>query len=488
MQNGNVLPPPRTSTGSFIGGNKPPGGGFAKFQHLQDQRVHTYDGKRMRKAVQRKVIDFNSEIIRYLQGISSYPQPIPAYVINYKPPRVLNNPVDSVTMRFAHTSTNKIRCPVNVAHWTPDGRRLITGSTSGEFTLWNGFSFNFETILQAHDSAVRAMTWSNNSTWMLTCDHLGIIKYWQSNMNNLKAFQGHKEPVRGISFAPSDSKFVSCSDDATLKIWDFAEAKEESILTGHGWDVKCVDWHPRKALIASGGKDNLIKLWDPRTSSCLSTLHGHKNTILSIDWNKNGNYLLAGSRDQIIKVYDIRTLKEIQGFKKHLMEVDCVKWHSCQENLFASGGSDGYLYFWVLGEKEPVGMLESAHESNIWALAWHPLGHILASSSNDHTTKFWTRHRPGDRIINDQYVRPRDSVHVVDKSSNSNNVKLGATSFNLRISGVAIPGLQADNGETKNFLSEFVEQKIPSNQNPSLVGIDIFPPPPGRVHPRLIYQ
>lgn len=34
------------------------------------------------------------------------------------------------------------------AQWTPEGRRLITGNSSGEFTLWNGSAFNFETIMQ----------------------------------------------------------------------------------------------------------------------------------------------------------------------------------------------------------------------------------------------------------------------------------------------------------------------------------------------------
>ncbi|KAH7955334.1 hypothetical protein HPB52_000369 [Rhipicephalus sanguineus] len=63
--------------------------------------------------------------------------------------------------------------------WTPEGRRLITGASSGEFTLWNGLTFNFETILQG--------------------DHSGYVKYWQSNMNNVKMFQGHKEAIRGIS-------------------------------------------------------------------------------------------------------------------------------------------------------------------------------------------------------------------------------------------------------------------------------------------------
>ncbi len=48
-------------------------------------------------------------------------------------------------------------------------------------------------------------------------------------------------------------------------------------------------------------------------------------------------------------------------------------------------------------EKE-VASVETAHDSIVWSLAWHPLGHILASASNDHTTKFWTRNRPGDRM------------------------------------------------------------------------------------------
>ena len=92
----------------------------------------------------------------------------------------------------------------------------MTGASSGEFTLWNGLTFNFETILQvlhyisrfpntiiiiiiysqAHDSAVRTMTWSHNDLWLITADHSGHIKYWQTNMNNVHMLQGHKEAVR----------------------------------------------------------------------------------------------------------------------------------------------------------------------------------------------------------------------------------------------------------------------------------------------------
>ena len=42
------------------------------------------------------------------------------------------------------------------------------------------------------------MVWSHNDHWMLTADHGGFVKYWQSNMNNVKMYQAHKDPIRGL--------------------------------------------------------------------------------------------------------------------------------------------------------------------------------------------------------------------------------------------------------------------------------------------------
>lgn len=52
------------------------------------------------------------------------------------------------------------------------------------------------------------MVWSHNDSWMVTGDHAGYVKYWQSNMNNVKMFQAHKEALRGIRYLHIELRFA----------------------------------------------------------------------------------------------------------------------------------------------------------------------------------------------------------------------------------------------------------------------------------------
>ncbi|KAG0453436.1 hypothetical protein HPP92_024740 [Vanilla planifolia] len=388
----------------------------------------SFAAKRMRKLVQRRAVDYTSTVVRYMQVRTcqgdardrTILQPTAAAALDMLPPAAYaDNPSTSFAAKFVHASTNKNRCSINRVLWTPTGRRLITGSQSGEFTLWNGQSFNFEMILQAHDQAIRSMVWSHNENWMVTGDDGGSIKYWLNNMNNVKANKSaHKESVRDLSFSRTDLKFCSCSDDTTLKVWDFARCQEERSLTGHGWDVKSVDWHPSKSLLVSGGKDNLVKLWDAKSGRELCSFHGHKNTVLCVKWNQNGNWVLTASKDQIIKLYDIRSMKELESFRGHRKDVTALAWHPFHEEYFVSGSFDGSIFHWLVGHETPQVELPGAHENSVWDLAWHPIGYLLCSGGNDHATRFWCRNRPGD--------------HARDKFSVSHAQGYGDQSFTGR--------------------------------------------------------
>ena len=188
-------------------------------------------------------------------------------------------------------------------------------------------------------------------------------------------FQAHKDqPCRGISFSPTDVKFASCSDDGTVRIWDFYTRTEEKILRGHGADVKQCDWHPSKGIVASGSKDlqSPIKLWDPKAGISITTLYAHKGTVMDIQWAKNGYWLASAARDHLVKVlkkvkqkilnfyskvFDIRNLKtEYQILRGHKKEASAVAWHPVHEGLLSTGGSEGSnsgsIIFWLIGEEE----------------------------------------------------------------------------------------------------------------------------------------
>ncbi|KAI1492183.1 WD40 repeat-like protein [Biscogniauxia mediterranea] len=474
-----------------------------------------HDGGFVRARGRRPVTDYGSTMAHWMRNRQprfkgsfkgEVERPSASYIVDMLPPLArVTNPADTVPTKHLHSSLNKIKHPVNVVRWTPEGRRLLTASSSGEFTLWNGTGFNFETIMQAHDVAIRALAYSHSDDWLLSADHDGIIKYWQPNFNNVQVIQGHHDPIRDIAFSPNDAKFVTASDDSTLKIFDFAGGVAESTLQGHGWDAKSCDWHPTKGLIVSGSKDHLVKLWDPRTQRCLTTLHGHKNNITKTLFERvNGWCLATSARDQTARIFDLRMMRDICLIKGHEKDISTLTWHPIHSNLLSTGGNDGSLFHYLLDEPNtPAGQAIStavyespdpqtapaqsiypahkvpfAHDFAIWSLDWHPLGHILASGSNDRITRFWSRARPGETdIFQDRY-------HIGEAAAEAQGT------WDRR--GGRRQRQEEEEQELEDEMEGLVDQKMPLRQPasafpglPGLPGLTLpvngVPPPPPQI-------
>ncbi|KAF8756612.1 WD40 repeat-like protein [Rhizoctonia solani] len=434
------------------------------------------DGRIIKKVRPRRTIDLWAGVARWEMIKKVKPvgtrvpvlKPAASYIIDMLPPKAYTDDIaTSITTKFVHTSTNKVRCPVNCVVWTPEGRRPR----------------------QCHSSARIFSFWG----YLISADQSGVIKYYQPNMNNVAAWQAHREAVRGVSFAPSDSRFASCGDDASVRIWSFEDMREERCITGHGWDVKCVEWHPTRGLIVSGSKDNLVKFWDPRSGQNLSTLHYHKNTIQAIKWNPNGNLVATASRDQTVRVFDIRAMKELHVLKGHKKEVCSLTWHPVHHDLLVSGGAEGSIYFWTLSSSTPSApraTMDQAHESNVWALAYHPLGHILCTGSNDHTTRFWCRDRPGEGLSG-------TATSAMEESTEDDGYD-ALPGFGMASSGMNMTGQDGGQGgmewEVGNvrpgtgawgtqggdeFIPGFGKSTLPASNDNGGSGSGRAPPPPG---------
>jgi polyadenylation factor subunit 2 len=94
------------------------------------------------------------------------------------------------------------------------------------------------------------------------------------------------------------------------------------------------------------------------------------------------------------------------------------------------------MHFWVTEDSNPITSIEAAHVTSVFALGWHPMGHILASGSNDHTTRFWTRNRPGDPM--------NDAINLSKEEAEEMGLEqVGVMEMEQEapVSGEALPGL-----------------------------------------------
>ncbi|MEW5311954.1 MAG: hypothetical protein WDW38_003624 [Sanguina aurantia] len=314
-------------------------------------------------------------------------------------------PATSISTKFVAAAIRS-KSPIHHVVWTPDGRRCMTGSNNGELTLWDGTTFAFETMMQAHDaSPVRCMRYSHHGRLLLSCDDKGRVKIWKDPLDMLHVTTVHREPCRSVTWSPTDIKYATCSDDSTVKVHDVSRGHELTFADSHpslstqATEATSAGWTgtPPAVVIASCSKDALVKLWDPRSSNtCVATLHGHKSGVNQVQWNRNGNWLLSAGKDQILKVFDARTQKELGSYRGHAREVTCATWHPFHEELFSSASSDGSLMHWLVSRPDAQADMPCAHPAPIFSLNWHPMGHCLATAGGENRTHFWCRARTGD--------------------------------------------------------------------------------------------
>lgn len=390
---------------------------------------------------------------------TTYVLPPDAYVHNR---RVVNTPT-----KFTHLSSNKVKHVIPAIEWTPEGRRLVVATYSGEFSLWNGSTFNFESIMQAHDSAVAAMKYSHAGDWLISGDSDGTIKIWQPNFNMVKVLdEAHTQCIRDISFSVTDSKFVTCSDDNILKIWNFSNGQQERVLSGHHWDVRSCDWHPSMGLIVSGSKDNLIKLWDPRSGQCVSTILGCKHTVMKTKFQPTkGNLLAAISKDKSCRIFDIRqNMKELAVFRDE-SDYMSLTWHPINESTFTVGCYDGSMkHFDLLQDPQTSSSgcfhdIPYAHDKCITSLSYSPVGHILASASKDRTIRFWTRSRPVDPNAFDDPTYNNKKVNAWYFGINNNINAIRPKTED----GIALPPATSDSTTSTNASGSNVIPGLPAN-------------------------
>jgi platelet-activating factor acetylhydrolase IB subunit alpha len=158
---------------------------------------------------------------------------------------------------------------------------------------------------------------------------------------------GHRATVTRVIFHPVYSVIASCSEDASIKLWDYESGNFERSLKGHTDVVQDIAFDPQSGkLLCSCSADMSIRLWDiQETYSCIKTLQGHDHNVSSVTFTPSGDHVVSSSRDRTIKIWEVATGYCIRTLIGHRDWVRQVRIYN-DGSLMASCSNDQSVFVW----------------------------------------------------------------------------------------------------------------------------------------------
>ena len=214
--------------------------------------------------------------------------------------------------------------PVTGVAASPSGEKIASVGVDKSLRFWdNNNRGKGSVIKQAHSGAVRAIDWSEDGRFVLTCSDDKSVKLWNNEGKFTSSFLGHTNWVRTASISSEGTRAVSAGDDRTVRVWDLTRGSCDAQLCSfydHTAAVFQSLFHPRDPqVVAAGGSDRCINLWDCRSKRPLlqSYKDAHGGGVKAIAFHPAGNYLVSAGQDGLIRVWDLREGRLLWNVQAH---------------------------------------------------------------------------------------------------------------------------------------------------------------------------
>jgi len=180
----------------------------------------------------------------------------------------------------------------------------------------------------------------------------------------------HTGSVNGILITPDDNRIISCSNDQTIKLWNFDTGEMTGSFNEHSQGVNTIavvanldtgalgrkfEGHkgainslaltPEGDRVISASSDSTIKIWDRSTSECIQTLNEHSNEVNTLALTPNGDRIISGSSDATIKIWNTDTGECQQTLTGHSDAINSVALNTSGDRL-VSGSKDQTIKIW----------------------------------------------------------------------------------------------------------------------------------------------
>lgn len=316
--------------------------------------------------------------------------------------------------------------------WSPDSRRIATGSNDKTVRIWNVDGSGESIIYRRHTNGIFALAWSPDGKRIASASSDQTMHVWNADGSGEPiVFRGHEAAVRVVAWHPDGKRLFTGAINKTIGIWNIdGTGSVTPIDTDHGY-AHTSAWSPNREQVVTGGKDGKVRLWNMDRKDEPILLDEHESPVNTIYWTPDGQHIVAAADDGVVQIWNgngegkpivlngYRAMKvavtispdsrrvafggDTQAFKianidgsGHPLEFRTGSQmfelaFSPNGQQIASVERNGTIHIWNVDRIMKTRVFRG-HTDGVYGAVWSPDGERIASISHDNTLRIWNAH------------------------------------------------------------------------------------------------
>lgn len=191
------------------------------------------------------------------------------------------------------------------ASWSPEGKRIATGSAAGAIDIWDFPSGKLlRSMLYEQKAFVGDLEWSPDGTKLVTGGMESVARVWDAGSGKeLLTLVGITPPASAwsVNWSPDGQYILTTSGyddqgarDNTVRIWEADSGKIILTIEGHSQQVTSGDWSPNMSRIVTSGSDDTLRVWDAKSGAELLSLPVPVSYVSNVMWSPDSRYIAVG--------------------------------------------------------------------------------------------------------------------------------------------------------------------------------------------------
>lgn len=264
------------------------------------------------------------------------------------------------------------------------GFRAVEERLQGDPAAWTGVR-----LLQGHEGAITSLAFDPGGGRLVSAGRDLSIRIWNfAEGRQERVLAVVLKPVLGVAFSPEGRRFATAGEDLVVRVWDLAAGVDAVRFAAHSQAATAVVFRPGEgAELVSAGEDSSIGIWDASNGARRGTIIGHTQGVSAVALLPASGGIVSASRDGTVRVWDEATGRErrrLSGESRAYFALAVAP----DGAWIAAGGEDRTIRVWETGQWRLAQVL-AGHEGEVTCLAADPGGARLASGSKDGTVRIW---------------------------------------------------------------------------------------------------